>query len=337
MSNPHSISVIVPTHQRRQRVSALVQGLGRQTFPSDAFEVVVVIDGSADGTQAALEAMSPPHRLRVLSQPQRGRAAAVNAGIAASRGTLLVLLDDDMEPSPEFLAAHWQAHHTRARIGVMGAVPVAIFPRMPPAARFMAEKFNGHLARLGCAECVPLLTDFYSGNFSIRRDVLVDAGGFDEDFQLYGNEDLELSFRLRKVGVSPVYDANARATQYNDKDFPALALDAIAEGRTAVLFALKHPDAFEHLKLGSHGRGPLVSRTVRNGLLRLSQWWTTFPDWVVSGEAVLAWLAPRGVPAFYRLAFGYFYWIGARAALESQRAAGPLRPPLSGLAGDLRL
>ena len=130
MSNPHSISVIVPTYQRRQRVSALVQALGRQTFPADAFEVVVVVDGSADGTRAALEAMSPPHRLRVLSQPQRGRAAAVNAGIAASRGTLLVLLDDDMEPSPEFLAAHWQAQiaQKQREMAARGAPP----PRATP-------------------------------------------------------------------------------------------------------------------------------------------------------------------------------------------------------------
>ena len=140
-----------------------------------------------------------------------------------------MLLDDDMEPSPEFLAAHWQAHHTRARIGVMGAVPVAIFPRMPPAARFMAEKFNGHLARLGCAEYVPLLTDFYSGNFSIERDVLVEAGGFDEDFQLYGNEDLERRSACARWACPPS-TTPARVRHIDDKDFPALALDAIAEG-----------------------------------------------------------------------------------------------------------
>ena len=93
-----------------------------------------------------------------------------------------------------------------------------------------------------------------------------------------------------------------------------------------MLFALKHPDAFEQLKLGSHGRGPLVSRTLMYGLLRLSQWWTTFPDWVVSGEAVLAWLALRGVPAFYRLAFGYLYWIRGLAALESAARGGPAAP-----------
>jgi GT2 family glycosyltransferase len=332
-----AISVIVPTHQRRERVLALARALDRQTFPASDFELAVTVDGSTDGTGDALAALSPRHALHVSSQPQRGRAAALNAAISRARGTLLILLDDDMEPAPGFLAAHWRAHEGRARHGVMGAVPVPTPPGMRPATRYVADKFNGHLARLAQPGAVLRLTDFYSGNFSIHRSVLDEVGGFDEDFRAYGNEDLEFSFRLRQAGVSLVYDPDALAVQHNDKDFPALARDAAAEGRTAVLFALKHPAAFADLKLASYSQGPVALRMVRNLLLAVNRWWPGFPDWLLRGETHLARLVPNGLSTFYRLALGYMFWTGVRAALAARLTAGPLDPPLARLARRLRL
>ena len=337
MSGAGSISVVVPTHQRRERVLAMLKAFSRQTFPATRFEVVVSIDGSTDGTREALEAVTTVHALRVLWHTRRGRAAALNAGVDASSGELTVLLDDDMEPAPEFLDAHWRAHSDRTRRGVMGAVPIHVDPGAPPAVRYIAAKFNGHLARLARPEHTLQLTDFYSGNFSIRREVLRDVGGFDEDFRLYGHEDLEWSFRLSGAGVVLAYDGGALARQHTDKGFLALAEDSVAEGRTAVLFALKHPDAFPQLKLGTFSRGPRVLRFVRNQLLRLGRHGPAIPDWVIRLEAGLARVDPPGMTSFYRLALGYLYWIGARQAIdEARRAARPIGP-LAGLAKDLRL
>jgi GT2 family glycosyltransferase len=332
-----AISVIVPTHQRRDRVLSLARALDRQTFPASDFELSVTVDGSTDGTSDALAALSPRYALHVASQPQRGRAAALNAAVAQSRGALLVLLDDDMEPTPGLLAAHWRTHEGRPRLGVMGAVPVPTPPGMRPATRYVAEKFNGHLARLARPDTVLRLTDFYSGNFSIARAVFDEVGGFDEDFRVYGNEDLEFSFRLRAAGVSLVYDPVAIAVQHNDKDFPALARDAAAEGRTAVLFAIKHPAAFADLKLASYGQGPVALRALRHLLLAASRSRPAFPDWVIRGETRLARVVPHGLASFYRLALGYMFWTGVRAALAAQLAEGPLDPSLARLARRLRL
>ena len=333
---PCAISVVVPTHQRRERVLRMLRAFGRQTFPPDRFEVVVSIDGSTDGTREALDAFASTHALRVLWHPKRSRAAARNAAIRASVGELTVLLDDDMEPAPEFLAAHWRAHEERARLGVLGPVPIAVEPTVAPAVRYIAAKFNGHLANLAKPDYVLRLTDFYSGNFSIRRDVLCEVGGFDEAFQLYGNEDLELSFRLARAGVRIVYDPAAIAVQSNDKDFAALAQDSIAEGRTAVLFALKHPDAFSQLKLGSYAQGPRALRLLRDWLLRLGRRRAGLPDGIIRLEARLARVDPPGMARFHRLALGYFFWIGARAAIEECNGAERIEP-LARLAEELRL
>lgn len=310
-----AISVIVPTWQRRDSLLRLYEALARQTIPAADYELIVSIDGSEDGTREALAGLAPAFRLRTVWQPNGGRAAALNAGLRLARGALVVLLDDDMEPSPSLLEAHVRAHEEDpAPRGVMGAVPVRIPEAAPPAARYIGGKFNGHLENLGHAGYTLRLTDFYSGNFSVRRDVLLGVGGFDEDFRAYGNEDLELSLRLRRAGVALVYEPTAIAVQYNDKDFATLARDSTAEGSTAVQLARKHPEVFAELKLGTFDRAPRLQRLVRTALLAASRRWTSLPAALVAVERMMA-SAGLTRPAFYRLALGYCYWLGARAAL----------------------
>lgn len=330
-----ALSVIVPTYQRRESVLRLCSALDRQTVPAESFEVVVSIDGSDDGTREALNALTTSYPLRTLWRRNGGRAAALNAGIDAAAGDLIVFLDDDMEPAPGLLHAHRVAHADGGRRGVMGAVPVRIEPAAPPATRYVGMKFNAHLENLARAGYSWRLTDFYSGNFSVRREVLLEVGGFDEEFRVYGNEDLELSLRLSNAGVALAYEPAALAVQHNDKDFAALARDSTAEGRTAVLLARKHPAAFAELKLGSFRSGPRALLLLRNVLLALTRLWQGVPDTVVGVERVLARSRLPPGPSFYRLALGYFFWLGAAAALHEVRVSPGEDGRLVGLAGDL--
>src|SRR5690606_32398296 len=153
-------SVIVPTYRRRASVLRLCEALAKQTLPPERYELIVSIDGSEDGTREALEALHPPYALSVLWQPNRGRAAALNAGIRCARGMLVVLLDDDMEPAPELLQAHIRAHADGTPRGVMGAVPVHIDAGAPPAKRYIGEKFNRHLENLRRPDYTLRFTDF---------------------------------------------------------------------------------------------------------------------------------------------------------------------------------
>src|SRR5690349_14383580 len=94
------VSVVIPTYQRRLSVERTLQALSAQTMPADQFEVVVSIDGSMDGTREMLDACRTPYTLVAQWQRNRGRAAACNRGVALARGDVIVLLDDDMEPTP---------------------------------------------------------------------------------------------------------------------------------------------------------------------------------------------------------------------------------------------
>jgi glycosyltransferase involved in cell wall biosynthesis len=180
ISSEPLISVIVPTYQRCASVKRLLNSLGHQTMPADMYEVIVVIDGSQDGTHEMVEGSQSLFKLRSIWQPNQGRAAACNHGIREAVGNLIVILDDDMEPSAQLLESHWNAHQADLRLGVLGAVPIRLGPTSPPVMQYIGAKFNQHLEKLAQPGYTFNLRDFYSSNFSIQRTLIIEVGLFDE-------------------------------------------------------------------------------------------------------------------------------------------------------------
>jgi GT2 family glycosyltransferase len=243
-------------------------------------------------------------------------------GVREARGEVVLLLDDDMEPQPACLAAHHAAHAPGRRLGVLGAVPVRLGPDAPPVVQYVGTKFNRHLEKLSRPGHVISIRDFYTGHFSIRRDLLLEVGAFDEDFALYGNEDVELAVRLRSAGVSLCYFPKAVAVQHYEKDFAALARDNVEKGRTAVLCARKHPEAFAGLRLSQYGKGSRKWRAARALLLATSRVAPATPRAVARLVGWLERRRPARLAVYYTLALDYFYWVGARAALAQDPLAG---------------
>ena len=326
-----SLSVVVPTYRRRDSVVRALTALARQDIPGGAFEVVVAVDGSGDGTKEAIEAFRAPYELRVVDGEHRGRAAAGNAALALAAGEVVLILDDDMEPAPECLDRHGRHHAPGTAVCVMGGVPIRVGRDAPPAARFMAWKFDLHLNNLAQPGHTFALRDFYSGNTSIRRDVLLNVGLFDEAFTRYGNEDLELSLRLRGANVRLLYDPDALAYQHYEKDLVALARDTFEKGTTAVLFTHSHPGAFDELQLASYNGHSLWWRALRAALLHATRAWGTVSS-AVLGVARALERTPVARPLFFILLLDYFYWLGVQSALTEAPPSGPLMQ----LAAELR-
>jgi hypothetical protein len=204
---------------------------------------------------------------------------------------------------------------------VMGAVPIVLDSGSGPAARYVAARFEQHLKKLARLDYRPCLRDFYSGNVSVRRDLLFAAGLFDEDFTIYGNEDLELSIRLVTAGVRIVFCGDALARQRYTKDFAGLAWDTCAKGQTAVLLAQKHVAAFDHLQLSTYRQASRKRQCVRSALLWLSNRWHPTPHWIVR---CVTWFERRTDVPTVALVFGlvldYFYWLGVQRSLREQPA-----------------
>ena len=310
------VSVIIPTYQRRDRLRRALASLGDQTVEPDAYEVIVSVDGSTDGTCEMLSGYAAAYRLNVVAGPRRGRAAACNAALASARGEVLVVLDDDMRVVPEFIERHRRHHALGSRLCVLGPVPVELLEDSSRAARYVQAKFAAHLARLAEPDHVYVPRDFYSGNSSLRVEVLRELDGFDESFTAYGNEDVELALRLRTAGVTLRYDDEAIAYQEYSKDLRGLMDDTRAKGGTTVLLARMHPDVFGALRLASpfdNSRAWLAARAV---LLRGVRRAPSAHAALVAVGVLLERAGCWRLPLFYRAALDYAFWAGVDAELR---------------------
>jgi glycosyltransferase involved in cell wall biosynthesis len=186
-----SYSIVIPTHQRRDVVSDAVRALGKVEYEC-AFEIIVVVDGSTDGTAAALAQLQCPIPLRVIEQDNRGAAHARNRGAAESKSEILLFLDDDMIAEPDLLKQHSRSYADGAD-AVLGDFPVEARSR----AGFLSEAIAGRKAW----ERNGTLThyDVFTGHLSVRRSVFEALRGFDECFTAdgkYGNEDIDFGLKL---------------------------------------------------------------------------------------------------------------------------------------------
>jgi glycosyltransferase involved in cell wall biosynthesis/GT2 family glycosyltransferase len=321
MSQSPLASVIIPTRNRRDSLERALRALARQTLPARDFEVIVSIDASSDGTREMVAGLPVEPALLTVSAETRGRAAACNAGARAARGALLVLLDDDMEPGPGFLAAHLSAHSPSSRRGVVGAAPVQLGPSSPPVVDYIGSKFNRHLEKLSRPGYRMTFRDFYSGNFSIAKELFLQVGGFDEDFRIYGNEDGDLALRLLGAGAQLHYCEGASAEQHYEKDFAALAQDNLAKGRTAVLLSRKWPEALAQLPFSRRGNVSRKWAFARESLLELSRVVPGVPGLIVRAVEFLERRPSPRMHAYHRFALDYFYRLGARRALAGNHGA----------------
>jgi peptidoglycan/xylan/chitin deacetylase (PgdA/CDA1 family) len=204
------LTVVIPTFQRRSIVLATLEALERQDT-TDPFEVVVVVDGSTDGTGQALRAREWSFPIHVLEQPNRGAATARNVGAANGRADILLFLDDDMEATEGLLRIHLDAYTAEAD-AVVGAT---MLHRASPRTILSedVERWGASLAeRCSRPEYQLGPDDIFTGQLSIRREVFERLAGFDTRFTAegtFGNEDVDFAHRLVSRGCRVVFCRDA--------------------------------------------------------------------------------------------------------------------------------
>ena len=230
-SEPPDITVQICTYNRRLMLGHVLKALFDQRLDADRYEIVLVDDGSTDGTyEAVLRDVRTRCRFYLVRQRNAGLAAGRNAGIARARGRIILFMDDDVLATPDLLAAHLRFHDRHANaICRGGVINVSSFERLPPAV-YSAKNYSGAY--------------FWTTNVSVPLALVQEAGAFDERFREYGWEDLELGFRLRSRRVRSILERDALVYHYKPPPVPAefsrLAEQARAQARTARQFLAKH-------------------------------------------------------------------------------------------------
>jgi glycosyltransferase involved in cell wall biosynthesis len=235
-------SVIIPTYNRKPILEKCLRALAYQRLAQGSqvtgYEVVVVDDGSTDGTMEWLQQQQHefPY-VRLLKQDHQGPAAARNLGVDHARGDTIIFIDSDLVVTAQFL----QAHADGLAVGekAFGSDRIFTYGRVINTCNFddpTSEPYK--------------VTDFSAayfatGNVAIARKWLDQAGAFDTRFQLYGWEDLELGVRLKKIGLKLVKCPDAVGYHWHPpfslKYIPNLIDREIQRGRMGVLFYQKHP------------------------------------------------------------------------------------------------
>jgi glycosyltransferase involved in cell wall biosynthesis len=201
------LSIVIPTYNRRESLLRTLRALENQSYAAARFEVIVISDGSQDGTSEAVADLKMPYRLRFIAQENQGPSVARNHGAQVACAPVLVYLDDDIEPCTEFLAVHAAAHEFDTKLVLIGPQSGPMHERMPPWIAWehlMLQKQYRNFIN-GVWSTGP--NNLYSGNFSLRREHLLAVGGFNVQFTR--QEDVELGFRLEKYGLH--FQFNARA------------------------------------------------------------------------------------------------------------------------------
>tara|TARA_B100001109_G_scaffold122325_1_gene99658 strand:- start:186 stop:1133 length:948 start_codon:yes stop_codon:yes gene_type:complete len=235
------VSVVIPTYNRRPILEKCLLALEQQQTsgtPVERYEVVVVDDGSTDGTPTWLRQNTDRFaHVRLIEQVHGGPAEGRNRGVEHARGDVIVFIDSDLVVTPVFLAKHAEA--LQLSWSRTGDRLCFTYGAVINTANFEEPTKERHKLRdLSWAY-------FATGNVAIDRSILQRSGLFDTGFRLYGWEDLELGERLRRMRVRLIKCPDAVGYHWH----PALSLDQIprlieVEGeraRMGLLFYRKHP------------------------------------------------------------------------------------------------
>lgn len=207
------VSVVVPTCNRKQILERVLKAYLRQSLAEALSEILVIDDGSTDGTGTLVTefASSSLVPIRYFRQESRGPAAARNLGIKEARGDLILLADDDIIPTSNLVAEHvaWHGQYSGEPIAVLGHIDWAPEVHPTPFMEWLGKDgayFQyARLAKGGVSD----FRNFYSCNLSLRTGFLKSNGLFDEEFRYAAWEDIELGYRLQKRGLKILYNPNA--------------------------------------------------------------------------------------------------------------------------------
>ncbi|MFN0243019.1 MAG: glycosyltransferase [Planctomycetota bacterium] len=241
-------SVILCTYNRREILAQSLASFARQRAAAGSFELVVVNDGSTDGTREFLDGLVPSGvPTRILHRENGGLSAARNTGIAAARGKRLLFVNDDTIAFPDLIEQHGAAHARAARpVAVLGTFeqPLAALD----GALMRTIEASGLVFRYSdmCSGEEYDANRFWTCNISVDADAVRAVGGFDESFRRYGAEDIDLGIRLAQRGIPVVYDASARARHEHVLDFDQFRRRQVVCARSFVRLFRKHPHWLDH-------------------------------------------------------------------------------------------
>lgn len=249
-------SVIIPTFDTVGMLGQCLEALYEQVGDKEEFEIIVVNDGGKPIQLSDYRGDRHEPRIRLFAQDHKGPARARNLGIENAKGRIVLFLDDDSLPAPNWLKATIDAWDRWPDCDGIGGY-VLSNPEDNMCCRVNADFFNWYLDQ----QSVDGLSSFLvTCNAGYKKDILNQLGQFDDRFKRASGEDRDLNIRILKQGGKLKLDKNILV--YHDRD---LSLFAFAKknfnyGKAAYCIYAKYP---AHKSVSSHGYYILYASILR--------------------------------------------------------------------------
>ncbi len=234
MNDVPFVTVVVPTYNREKLLRNLLDSLFRQSYPANKFEIIVVDDGSKDGTREMVETYrkGANRNLKYFYQQNKGPAGARNTGIRNSSGSLIIFIDDDCVASGNWLQEMVKGYDNPGIAGVGGLIKAIVTKSI----------ISEYCSYIGVMEKPIMQGDIVKylvgANSSFRKEYLDIAGWFNEAIPL-GGEDLDISFRLKQAGYSLKFNPEAVIYHLHKQTLRELLMTFFKYGRGSAIFYLQ--------------------------------------------------------------------------------------------------
>jgi glycosyltransferase involved in cell wall biosynthesis len=204
-----TVSVVVIVLNGAASIRACLEALTQQDYPRDRYEIIVVDNGSDDGTVE----LARTYRVRIVHELKRGYAPARNAGVKAAAGEIVAFTDADCFADPNWLWELTRSYRDPA-VGVVGG---AVRSYLPPAPTLVETFIDGaRFTDQGVPRPDGLLPFLVTRNLSYRKTLLERAGLFDEE--LPACEDVDMSRRVQLLLGAAAVVAPAAVVRHKHHD-----------------------------------------------------------------------------------------------------------------------
>ncbi len=241
-------SIIIPNYNGRHFLKECLASIENCHYPKNAFEIILVDNGSIDGSVEFAQELSPGIRI-IRLDINTGFASAINSGATAAQGEFLVLLNNDMRVSPHWLSAYEDVAYGAGADCITGRILSWDAKKIDFLEGILL--FDGHAlqryqgAPVSSVADLKIVQTFIAcgGNMAVRRSLFLELAGFDNMFFAY-TEDVDFSWRLNASGIS-IYFA-PEATVYHHHQGTSNSLGVYNRGflyeRNAFLNLFKNID-----------------------------------------------------------------------------------------------
>lgn len=224
------VSVVVPTHNRKELLEKCLNSLFNQTYPREKYEVIVVDDGSNDGTEKLVKKFSRKAicRLRYFKQEKLGPAKARNLGIKNAKEEVVAFIDDDCIANEDWLG-HLIKCFDNGVAGIEGKV-LSMEDKTPFT--HQVENLRGGL--------------YLTANIAYKKELLLEVGLFDESFPNPAGEDWDLVFRILKARYKIKFCERAIVTHISIKcHLSDVIRDTMIEWSAIDIVYERYPELFK--------------------------------------------------------------------------------------------